>query len=78
MHLLNIAIYQTILQYFSQSFLLIYRPLKIWKIIKIFFFSDEAELLNMINLKTKNKLNDFFYLNKKHIKWKKKINEEFL
>ena len=47
-------------------------PFKDLENYKNVFFSDEAELLNMINLKTKNKLNDFFYLNKKHIKWKKK------
>lgn len=67
----NIAIFQP-------KFSINLSPFKDLENYKNIFFSDEAELLNIIDLKTKNKFDGFFYLNEKHIKWKKKINEEFL
>ena len=44
-NLLNIAIYQTILQYFSQKFSINLSPFKDLENYKNIFFSDEAELL---------------------------------
>ena len=41
------------------------------------FFSNEIELSNIINSKINNKFNNFFYLNKDLIKWKRELNEKF-
>ena len=41
------------------------------------FFSNEIELSNIINSKITNRFNNFFYLNKDLIKWKKEFYEKF-
>ena len=48
-------------------------PFKDLKNSKKIFFSNEIELLNIINSKNNNKFKDFFYLNKDLTKWKQNI-----